>query len=153
MSNPSVARQMDPPDSKQSSGSHELLHLPWIYCRTQTTLPSLPTWPAGRTYHDRFWALNLNQLCRPALQDLLLEEKDFGHVLAILSTVPETVTYMDFKHIGIIAVFLYRFNILTSCSWQPLCLWAGRSPAGQLVLQTKSGHCFHFIPTNSIVGN
>lgn len=80
MSNPSVARQMDPPDSKQSSASHKLLHLPWIYCRTQTTLPSPP--------HDRLAARIMTgfgfkfELCRPALQDLLFEEKDFGHVFS-----------------------------------------------------------------------
>lgn len=45
MSSASVARQMDPPDSKQTAQSHKLLHLHWIPSITQTTLPSPP--------HDR----------------------------------------------------------------------------------------------------
>lgn len=48
MSNPCVARQMDPADSKQAAESLKLLHLHWIHSTTRTTLPSPP--------HDRLAA-------------------------------------------------------------------------------------------------
>ena len=53
MDDPSVARQMDPPDNKQQTArGRKPLHLRWIRSITRTTLPSrppqTPRGPAGR---------------------------------------------------------------------------------------------------------
>lgn len=84
VSNPSVARQMDPPDSKQSAERHKLLHLHWIHSITQTTLPSPP--------HDRLAARIMTAFgfeIEPTVEShdarsgffiFILEKQAFGHV-------------------------------------------------------------------------
>lgn len=85
MSNPSVARQMDPPDNKQIAESNKLLHLLRIHCITQTTLPSpappnTTGWPPVSEQ-----ALVLNLLWRATMQDLTGILKGGGSILLSLS--------------------------------------------------------------------
>lgn len=124
MSSPSDARQMDPPDSKQTAESHKLLHLHWILSITQTTLPSPP--------HDRLAARIKTGFgfdieptveshdARPRLFGFFfffLEKQAFGYVSAIFRAAPKTVIYIDFNqqaHLQCFGLthFIYCDNIL-----------------------------------------
>lgn len=139
MSSPPVARQMDPPDSKQPAESHKLPHLlPWIHSITQMTLSSSPNMTGWPPVSKQLLALILNQLWGVTMQNLALVTFElFFYVIS------ETVTYIDFNQKANLQCFgltYFIFHILLQLAVNIL-VNPGSSPVYELEL--KSGHCLH----------